>query len=307
MVSRVQEGESGPAEFAPASIVEASDSEIMSDHGERPLEEGDYARIWRHTSLPGVELFRGSYQKYRFARHFHRVPVIGVVDRGLMSSYFRRGNHLLEPGTVVLLNPGEIHAPAPGGVSGWSMRMFYLEEDFLRSIAPDLSLQRLRFRKPYVQDQELASQLIQLHLSMQRGGERLQFESTFLEIVSRLVDRHIEMPGLNSVPKPEQSAIRKALEYLEANCARNVSVTELSKLSPYGPSHFLRIFKEVTGLTPHAYLTQFRVELAIAQIRSGKALVEVANMVGFSDQSHFTKRFKRIFGLPPGQYAAAYL
>jgi len=224
-----------------------------------------------------------------------------------MSSYFRRGNHLLEPGTVVLLNPGEIHAPAPGGVSGWSMRMFYLEEGFLRSIAPDLSLQTLRFRKPYVQDHELASQLIELHLSMRQGGDRLLFESAFLDIVSRLVDRHIETPGLHSIPKPEQSAIHKALEYLEANCARNVSLTELSKLSPYGPSHFLRIFKEVTGLTPHAYLTQFRVELAIAQIRSGKALVDVASMVGFSDQSHFTKKFKRIFGLPPGQYAASYL
>ena len=58
----------------------------------------------------------------------------------------------------------------------------------------------------------------------------------------------------------------------------------------WGPSHFLRWFKESVGLPPHAYLTQVRVEWASAQLRSGKAIADVASTLGFTDQSHLTRR-----------------
>lgn len=294
----------GDSFFNPNSsqILKATESDIQRDHGDRPLVQGDQARIWRHTSLEGVELLQGSYRNYEFARHFHRVPAIGVVDRGSMSSYCRSEHHILGTGTVLLLNPGEVHAPAPAGSLGWSFRMFYLEERIFESVTSNVSMQNLRFQQPFVQDGKLAASLFQLHLELEENGDRLCFESLLLSIFSRLTERYAEDVSPSAQPKSDRIAIDMARQYLEANYHRNLSLTELANLSSFSASHFLRMFRDIVGLTPHAYLTQLRVEFATSLLRIGTPLVEVANLAGFADQSHFTKKFKRILGITPGQY-----
>ena len=64
------------------------------------------------------------------------------------------------------------------------------------------------------------------------------------------------------------------------------------------------MFRDTTGLTPHAYLTQFRIEMATLLLRSGGSFADIANAMGFTDQSHFTKTLKRILGVTPGQYVS---
>lgn len=303
MAGEQQDGEASPLPSAAFQVLNALDSEIQGDHGERPLGSEDHARIWRHASLNGVELFHGTYKNYEFARHFHRVPAIGVVESAAMRSYCRRGNHILAAGTVFLLNPGEIHAPGPAGTPGWSFRMFYFDDAFFKAIPLPFAMQSLRFRQPFVQDRELASALFQLHREMEGDGDRLRFETTFMSIFSRLAERYSEAPVHNEALKPDQTAIAAALQYMEANYNRNLSLDELARLSPYSATHFLRMFRDVVGLTPHAYLTQFRIELATELLRSGTPLIDIAHLVGFTDQSHFTRKFKRMLGVTPGQYA----
>jgi AraC-like DNA-binding protein len=58
-------------------------------------------------------------------------------------------------------------------------------------------------------------------------------------------------------------------------------------------------------MTPHAYLRQVRVERAKEMLAAGLSISEVALAVGFFDQSHLTRYFKRILGLTPGTYATA--
>lgn len=282
-----------------------ADSECENDHGERPLENGEYARIWRHKSLREIDLFRGSYKRHRFARHFHRIPVIGVIDHGVMSSYCRRRHYTIETDTIVLLNAGEIHAPEPGAESGWGMRMFFLNESFVRSLWPNLKAEELRFKEPFVQDPILASLLVRLHLALERPGDRLAFDQLFAQVGEALMERYVVSAPSGAEPDSTANSINRVLEFVEANCHRNLSLADLAQMSPYGPSHFLRRFKESVGLTPHAYLTQVRVEWASAQLRSGKAIADVASTLGFTDQSHLTRQFKRMFGITPGQYAAS--
>lgn len=283
-----------------------TDSEIQSDHGEEPLHHGESARLWRHVNLREVELFHGSYQKYQFAKHFHRVPAIGVVDRGVMSTFCRRENHIVGMGTVLLLNPGDVHAPAPAGTSGWSFRMFYLDPSFFATVSPDGRQEIPRFSAPFIQDRELAKKLFRLHVAMESKGQRLEFEDTLVSILFDLTQRYTESPSPSLPVKQDRSVIGMALHYLEANYHRNLSLAELANLSAYGTSHFLRLFRETIGLTPHAYLTQLRVERGMSLLQSGLSIVEIANRLGFVDQSHFTKSFKKILGVTPGRYASCF-
>lgn len=155
------------------------------------------------------------------------------------------------------------------------------------------------------QDPILASLLVRLHVALERPGDRLVFDQLFAQVGEALMERYIVSAPSVSEANSTNNSISRVLEFVEANCHRNLSLADLAQVSPYCPSHFLRRFKESVGLTPHAYLTQMRVEWASAQLRSGKAIADVASTLGFTDQSHLMRQFRRMFGLTPGQYAAS--
>jgi AraC-like DNA-binding protein len=84
---------------------------------------------------------------------------------------------------------------------------------------------------------------------------------------------------------------------------RDVSLSELAKACGSSPFHLARAFNVQLGLPPHAYLNNLRVMHAKRMIRTGTALAEVAYAVGYCDQSHLNRRFKKIVGVTPSQYA----
>ena len=67
----------------------------------------------------------------------------------------------------------------------------------------------------------------------------------------------------------------------------------------------LRSFARATGMTPHAYLVQRRIDLVRRLIASGQPLAQAAVASGFADQSHMTRIFVRKYGISPGAYARA--
>lgn len=75
----------------------------------------------------------------------------------------------------------------------------------------------------------------------------------------------------------------------------------------YGWSRYQlrRYFKQHTGFAPHGYLLLRRIEAAMPLLAQGLPLVEVALEVGFYDQAHLARFFRRFVGVSPGQYQAA--
>ena len=92
-------------------------------------------------------------------------------------------------------------------------------------------------------------------------------------------------------------------DYLEANHARVVTLAELARLTGFSPFHVSRIFRAAVGVAPYAYLSLVRVRRARELLANGCPLSTVTYETGFFDQSHFTRSFKRVVGVPPGQYA----
>ncbi len=84
---------------------------------------------------------------------------------------------------------------------------------------------------------------------------------------------------------------------------RDVSLSELATACGSSPFHLARAFTAQFGLPPHAYLNNLRVMHAKRMIRAGVRLAEVAYAVGYCDQSHLNRRFKKIVGVTPSQYA----
>ncbi|HJQ12052.1 MAG TPA: AraC family transcriptional regulator [Gemmatimonadaceae bacterium] len=97
------------------------------------------------------------------------------------------------------------------------------------------------------------------------------------------------------------AARRRALELIDAQPDANLTVQFLAGEVGLSPAHFARAFKETMGITPHQYLLHTRLERSRRLLEADNAnLSEVAQRVGFADQSHFTRLFKREYGVTPG-------
>ncbi len=99
-------------------------------------------------------------------------------------------------------------------------------------------------------------------------------------------------------------AVGDAIAYINDHYASDLSLAELADAVHLSPFHLARVFKRSAGMTPHQYLTQVRVHSARALLTAGagsRSLADVAAAVGFADQSHLTRQFKRVLGVTPKQ------
>jgi AraC family transcriptional regulator len=94
---------------------------------------------------------------------------------------------------------------------------------------------------------------------------------------------------------------RRVLELMAASATRHLTIDVLAREAGLSPAHFARAFKESVGRAPHQHLLSLRLERARRLLDApGAALSDVALQTGFADQAHFTRFFKRQFGITPG-------
>ncbi|WP_312165611.1 AraC family transcriptional regulator [Phenylobacterium sp.] len=99
--------------------------------------------------------------------------------------------------------------------------------------------------------------------------------------------------------------LKRVLDFIEARVAAEISLDDLAAEVCLSPYHFSRMFRAATGLAPHRYVTERRIEAAKEKLRLARSsLVEIALDTGFGSQANFTRVFRKMTGLTPGQYRA---
>lgn len=263
-------------------------------------------KFWRAQELGQLELLHATYITHAFARHIHTGFAIGIIEQGAEKFYYRGAEHVAPAGHVVVINPGEVHTGQAAGKNGWTYRMLYPEIALVQRAMAEVTGRPTDipdFPQPVIRDDDIVERIRRLHLTLENPATTpLERESQFVSTLVRLISGHAE-PALKLPPAGrERQAVRRVRDYLEAHYAENVLLDQLAALANLSPFHFLRAFRAETGLPPHAYLNQVRVERAKVLLAQGWPVVQVAVETGFTDQSHLTKRFKGIVGVSPGQY-----
>ena len=139
------------------------------------------------------------------------------------------------------------------------------------------------------------------------GAEgRLATESLANLLAVHLI-RHVLAPR-RPAAGPDGVLSRRRLsavvEYIEEHLDASPTLEQMAAVARLSPYHFARQFKAATGLPPHEYVITRRVERAKQLLQGGAdvSLAEVAAKAGFSDQSQFSRHFKRLLGFTPGQF-----
>jgi AraC-like DNA-binding protein len=269
----------------------------------RVMREGwNEAALFWAPEFGGIELMRAAFGSHRFPVHTHETFAVAIHTRGLARSWYRGRNWVIPAGTVAVYPPGEVHTGEPVGELGWCYRMFYLPADLMEALGWRAGYVPVNGPTgPVIHDQLLCCRLLMAHRVFEISRSALHRESALVEALGLLVSRVALRPP---DPAPESHrAVRQIMQYFEVYYADAVRLDDLSQTSGLSPFHLLRVFRQATGLTPHAYLNQLRVGRARELLRGGHAPADAALRTGFADQSHLTRHFRRLVGVTPGQYA----
>ncbi|MER5972512.1 AraC family transcriptional regulator [Streptomyces sp. NPDC002055] len=243
-----------------------------------------------------VEVFHAHFTEHAYPMHLHDVWTLLIVDDGAVRYDLNRRECGTPDDTVSLLPPQIPHNGSPATPQGFRKRVLYL----------DLSLLNESFIGPAVDGPDLADPLLrrrvgQLHTALAHRGDELEAESR-LALIGERLRGHLRPRLVRRPPEPGRGVAEDLRELLDERLVQGATLDEAAELLHAHPTHLVRAFSAAFGIAPHQYLMARRVDRARRLLLDGRPPAEVATEVGFYDQSHLTRHFKRLVGTAPGRY-----
>lgn len=277
---------------------------VRSVQGEEPGRAADSVCFWREGRYDDLECLKARFYRHAYAPHVHDTFALGVILGGAEAFHYRGVRHVAPAGSVVAVNPDELHDGAPAA-DGYAYRMLYPSVDLVQGIADELGDRPAgfpAFREAIIDDPEVAGRLGRAHALMETGAPRLAADEAFTTVLSLMVARHSVSEPQGRRLGREAGPIRRARRLIDDLYMQDLTLESLAAVAGLSRYYFLRAFRRDVGVTPHAYLTGRRIAAAKALLAGAAPLSEVALACGFYDQSHFSRAFKGCVGVTPGQY-----
>lgn len=260
--------------------------------------------FFRPASLPGTEVM-AAYQSSQPWHMFHERYAFCVCRTAASGVRYRGKDDFVNGGSVLVREPGETHyntfvaKPA-------EFKTLFIEPTLFAEAARDLGRAGgLHFSpEPITQDPYLFRALDRLCASIVAGSEGLELQSLFATAVAAIA-LHAGREAAAAELRNSKLAVERAKAYLKERFNESVSLDELAAVSGVSRFHLVHAFTKEIGLPPHAYQMHIRVERARGLLQRGISATGAAASVGFADQSHFTRFFKRIMRVTPSDYARA--
>jgi AraC-like DNA-binding protein len=257
--------------------------------------------------MPFVESRRACQSRACYQPHHHPTFSIGAVDAG--HSVFTgaaNGPVELRPGTLVFVPAERVHACNPAPDTAWSYQMLHLDADWLRTVRQEDDRTKAIDDEPVriVSAPVIYARFSQLNALLFSEASLHDKETALIEFVGDCDTEQglrIEAP---TVPSRLAGQIRPALDAMRAAPAAGIALNELARLAGMSRYQLIRAFRAVTGMTPHAWQLNLRINLARERMRRGDSLSCVAQHLGFADQAHFQRVFKAHTGVTPGRFRA---
>ena len=263
--------------------------------------------VSRRPELHGIETLTASYVRQTFKPHAHPEYLFGVILGGTHAVWCRGEMNHVPAGTVVTMRPGDVHHGGAGGAEGWRQRMLYIGEAGLGAILSDMADREiappLDFGAAFHARPLLARRFATLHAVLHASPEALARDIALDALMRAILGELVPGVGLPDDRRGPDGRIADVIDYLAARVEADVTLDELCAISGLRRRQTIAAFRRHTGLPPHAWHIQQKIERVKRLLRAGLPVALAAAETGFADQSHMTRHFVAIVGVTPGAYA----
>ena len=266
----------------------------------------NFSRYWWDRRIPGLSLLSADFTTHEYPPHSHEAFVVAVTEDG--GSIIKSRGRIEEARTssLFVFNPAEPHAGWMGRSRRWRYRGLYLADSAMRELARGLGIERLPyFTENRFADRDLIRGFLALHRALEEATDPLNEYQLLIESFGRLFARHGSGGGRIEPAPRDGRLLAQVVALMRARHSDSLRLAELAGSVGLTTFQLIGLFRRTTGLTPHAYLTGLRLNLACRELCRGSSLAEAAAANGFYDQSALSRHFKRCYGITPLQFREA--
>jgi AraC-like DNA-binding protein len=218
--------------------------------------------------------------------HAHTSLILALIDDGTRTLHLAKRRLDLGPGDGLVVPPDVAHAWA--AAEGGAHRVLALDAATFTFAA---------WQAGVIRDAGWAAAFSALHAAAEMGGpDVVRLVRDFLVLTDRLA---LPAIGFTLAARP----IRAARRELGGRLDETLDLAELGHRVGLSPFHLHRLYRKTWGLTPAEHRLEARLRQARRLIVDGAAIADVAAALGFADQSHFSRAFRKLMGVPPGLWA----
>jgi AraC family transcriptional regulator len=233
----------------------------------------------------------------------HPGLLVHKSDERLHESIFQKGDSLLVPAGQ------SSYWRCQGSKSNQTELHIHLQPELVEQIAEASEIDVLQLgliNRLCKQDLHLQHIAMLLLSELRSDGlmGKLYVESLSQALVIYLLRHYSGTPQIITSldRKLTYAQLQQALDYIHAHLDEDLSLVQIAEVINISPTYFASLFKRTTGIAPHQYIIQQRVEQAKSLLsKTDLSITDIALQVGFSSQSHLTQQFKRLTGITPKQ------
>lgn len=261
--------------------------------------------FWRDPAMPYAETRRACHSRVCYKPHSHPTFSIGAVDQGV-SRFTGAGDGpvTLRAGALVFVPASRVHACNPMPDTAWSYQMLHLDAAWLDAVRQEYApapMHREAMEPIRIVTEPTAyARFRRLNALLFSPADSCAKEAALIEFIGACDETQGRRIGVPAVSAGLRARIVPALDILRHAPATGTALADLAHAAGMSRYQLIRAFRNVTGMTPHAWLLNQRVNLARDRIRSGEDIAGVAHCLGFADQAHFQRVFKAHAGTTPG-------
>lgn len=264
-------------------------------------------RYWFDRQTPGLSLLCADFTTHQYPAHTHDALMVAVTETGGSEIQANGGPGEAHSAALLVVNPAEPHSSRMNGSQRWQYRSFYLERSAIDDVLWGLGVsEMLRFRRNLLEDGDLVRRFLRLHQMLDDGQadqlrRRELLVGAFGELGRRYADGGVRVP----IAPRDRVLLDSVVRVMRDRHTGHLTLADLAAVAGLTQFQLIGLFRKVVNMTPHAYLTQIRLESARAALRRPMPIAEAAIQAGFYDQAALTRAFKRCYGITPLQFAQA--
>ena len=270
------------------------------------LDPRNRATYWWDRHVPGLSLLDADFTDHEYAPHSHEALVVAVTEDG--GSIIRSRGVIEEarPSELFVFNPAEPHAGWMGKSRRWRYRSLYLTQSAIDAVTEGLGLDRMAyFTRNMVPDRDLIRGFLRLHRALEAGRDPFEERELLVGSFGVLLGRHGSGGARIEPPPRDRARLDAVLDLIGDRFADSLRLEDLAVVAGLTTFQLIGLFKRTVGLTPHAWLTQVRLNEASRLLRRAEPPAVGAAAAGSYDQSALSRHFKRCYGITPRQFATA--